>query len=131
MLEVEQSLMEEPEKRLEEMESESHVEVAPRHLRNESSKNQEQREQRRGLGRRAYAFVARDPGKEVLHRCEYKGVGRASQLGLRARCGVWVAVKRGTRKHGRRASGLYGNHLPPTTSWEQPSTQCLQPTWKL
>ena len=81
MLEVEQSLVEDPEKRLEEMESESHVEVAPRHLRNESGKNQEQRAWRRGLGRRAHAFVARDPGEEMLHGCEYRGVGRASQLG--------------------------------------------------
>lgn len=66
MLEVEQSLVEDPEKRLEEMESESHVEVAPRHPRNESGKNQEQRERRRGLGRRAHAvLVARDPGEEM------------------------------------------------------------------
>lgn len=78
---MEQSLVEEPEKRLEEMESESHVEVAPRHLKNESGKNQEPRERRRGLGRRAHAFVARDPGENMPHGYENNGVGRASQLG--------------------------------------------------
>ena len=38
MPEAEQQLTEEPEKTAEEMKSESHVEVAPGHLRNESGK---------------------------------------------------------------------------------------------